>query len=221
LIDRVVEPEAIRYLLVGRIAQDRVGATDEDRDVGRADVKLIEDRLRLGVAIEVDVVERMAVAGQEFLHAQRAGAMCRSQHDHVAELVGDQLEAAQHERPHENLAQLGVGLNQGEQLLARQLDDFAWRGYAQPGDRRPAGDHDGFAGELSRAVRHDQRVGGAGGPQGLHCAAEHQEEGDLLVPHLNEDLVASDRTAPPTGHDTGDLGARSASETAAHVSWME
>ena len=45
--------------------------------------------------------------------------------DDVAEAAGDQLDAAEDERPHQDLAQLGVGLDQPEQLLAIELDHLA------------------------------------------------------------------------------------------------
>jgi hypothetical protein len=66
----------------------------------------------------------VAVARQELFHSQRAGAVRRANHDDISKLAGDQLETADHERPHENLAQLGVGLNQGEQLFTLELNHF-------------------------------------------------------------------------------------------------
>ena len=74
-IDRIVEPEAVGDLLVARISQHRVAAADQHRHVGGAHMKAIEEILRVGVAIEVDVVKRVAVARQELLDAQRACAM--------------------------------------------------------------------------------------------------------------------------------------------------
>ena len=44
----------------------------------------------------------------------------------------DQLDAAQDERPHQDLAQLGVGLHQREQLLAIELDHFTRLDGAHP-----------------------------------------------------------------------------------------
>src|SRR3984893_16267592 len=104
--------------------QHDVGAADQDGQIGRAHLKLIEQRLSIGVTIEVDVVERMAVTRQEIFYSQRTGAVGRPNHDDIAKLVCDQLQAAEHERPHENLAQLGVCLNQGEQLFTLELNHF-------------------------------------------------------------------------------------------------
>ena len=136
LIDGVVEPEALGDLLIARVAQHGVAAADQHGHVGGADMKPIEQLLRLGVAIEIDVRVRMAVARQELLHPQRAGAMRRADHDDVAEAARDQLDAAQDERPHEDLAQLGVGLHQREQLLAIEFDHLAGLGDVRPHQRR-------------------------------------------------------------------------------------
>ena len=59
------------------------------------------------------------------------------QHD-VAEAVGDQLDAAQDERAHQDLAQLGVGLHQRQQVAAIELDHLAgFAARARTSDRRP------------------------------------------------------------------------------------
>ena len=94
--------------------------------------------------------------------------------DDVAEAAGDQLDAAQDERPHQDLAQLGVGLDEREQLLAIELDHFARLADAQARQRPAAGDHVAFAGELPGTVRDDERLGGAGGRKHLKLAADRR-----------------------------------------------
>jgi hypothetical protein len=44
-------------------------------------MKPIEEILRVGVAIEIDVMKRVAIARQELPDAQRAGAMRRANQD--------------------------------------------------------------------------------------------------------------------------------------------
>ncbi len=134
-IDGVVEAETIGDLPVARIAQHGVAAANQHRDVGGADVKPIEQLLGVGIAIEIDVVMRMPVAGQEVLHPQRAGAMDRADHHHIAEAAGNQLAAPQDKRAHQDLAQLGVGLHQAEHRIAVQLDHLA---VATDAQARPA-----------------------------------------------------------------------------------
>ena len=99
-------------------------------------LKPVEQLLRLVIAIQIEVVKRMAVPRQEFAHPKRPGAVHRSDDDDVAEVAGDQAQAAQDERPHQDLAQLGVGLDHGEQLLAIELDHLARLAHLQACDRR-------------------------------------------------------------------------------------
>jgi hypothetical protein len=51
--------------------------------------------------------------------------MARPDEHHVAEPVRDQLHPAQDEGPHENGAQLAVGLHECQQVLALELDHGA------------------------------------------------------------------------------------------------
>src|SRR5579871_3942645 len=46
-IDRVVEPQAVRYLLVGRIAKYNLSPADHDGNVPFADVKAVEESLNV------------------------------------------------------------------------------------------------------------------------------------------------------------------------------
>ena len=153
-------------------------------------------------------MEWMAIARQELFHSQRSGAVGRSQHDDIAKLVGDQLKAAEHERPHKNLAQLGVCLNQGEQLFTLQLNHFTGLAHAQAAHRPTTGDHDGFAGELARPVGHDEDLRGTRGPEGLHLAADHDEERHVVVPDFDQDLSTGDRPSTPARCDACHLCAR-------------
>ena len=73
-----LKPRQSAISLVGRVAQHRVAAADQHRHVGDGDVKAIEQRLHAGVALEVEVGVRMAVARQELLDAQRARASAPS-----------------------------------------------------------------------------------------------------------------------------------------------
>jgi len=80
----------------------------------------LEGRLHcreLGSRERLDRHSRPARCGRPAA-CQRSG---RANHDGIAKLVGDQLETAEHERPHENLAQLGVCLNQREELFPLEL----------------------------------------------------------------------------------------------------
>ena len=67
LIDRGIEAEAVRDALIGRIAQHRRAAADENRHLCRRDVKSIEQFLDVAVAIEIDVGEGVSIPRQELL----------------------------------------------------------------------------------------------------------------------------------------------------------
>ena len=69
LIDRKVETKAIRDFLIGGIAQDVLTAADDDRNVGGADVKVIEQMLYVRIPFEVDVCVGIPVAHQKLFDA--------------------------------------------------------------------------------------------------------------------------------------------------------
>ena len=52
--------------------------------------------------------------------------------------LGDQLDAAQDERPHQDLAQLAVGLDERQELLAVELEHLATLNHANVHERRTA-----------------------------------------------------------------------------------
>ena len=104
--------------------------------------------MRVAIAIQVDVVEGMTVPRQEFLHSEGPSAVRRADHDHVTEIVRNQLEPAQDERPHDDLAQLSVGLNQRQQRFPIQLKHFAGLADAQTCERATTAYQGGFAQEL-------------------------------------------------------------------------
>ena len=69
-----------------------------------------------GSLVEIDVGIRMPVAVEELLDPQRAHAVDRADHDHVADVLRDELDAAQDERPHHGLGEVAVGLDHRQQL---------------------------------------------------------------------------------------------------------
>ena len=87
VIELLIEPEVFGNLCIRRIAENRMPAAHHDRDVDHADVKAIEQVLRLAIAIEIDVMKGMAVPREEFLHVKGARAMHRADDDDVAEVA--------------------------------------------------------------------------------------------------------------------------------------
>ena len=158
LIDGVVEAKALSDLPVTRIPQHAVTAADQHGHIGRGHTKAVEQVLRVDVTIEVDVLIRMAVAYQKLLHPQRASTVRRANQDDIPKAAGNQLGPAEDERPHEDLAQFGIGLYEGEQLLVIELDHLTRLADAQSRQRPAAGDHVALARELPRPVTDDQRL---------------------------------------------------------------
>ena len=180
-------------------------------------MELIEQPLGVGVAVEVDELVRMAVPRQEFLHAQRAGAMRRAGHDDVAEAAGDERAAPEDEGPHEDLAQLGVGLHEREELLPIELDHLAGVADAQARQRAAPGEHVALAGELPRAMRHDARFRPAGGTQHVQLAVhEHEERNDLLA-DVDQHLAPLDGAPASACGNPGDLRLRQRRKQSIHL----
>ena len=123
------------------VAQHGVAAADQHRHIGRRDVESVQQRLGVGIAIEVDVGERMVVAGQELLHPQRAGAMRRPDQDDITQAIRNQLGPPQDECAHDDVAQLGIGLNERQQLLVVDLEDLARLAHERLCQRASPGDH--------------------------------------------------------------------------------
>ena len=152
VIDRLVEAETVGDLLIGRVPQHHRAAADHHRHVVDGDLEPIQQLLDVGITVEVDGRVGMAVARQELLDAERASGMARPDEHDVAEPVRDQLHPAQDEGPHEDLAQLAVGLHERQQVFALELDHFAQRSPARMRTslRRPESIVD-LAGELPRS----------------------------------------------------------------------
>ena len=169
-------------------------------------MKPIEQLLRVGVAIEIDVGVRMAVAGQKLLHPQRAGAMRRADEDDIPEATRNQLDPAEDERPHEDLAQLGVGLHEGEQLLAIELDHLARLADAQrapmPGGRvimLPSPENcPGRCVTISVSVAPDGR-------RTWISPLTTTKNGTTLSPDLDEHVATRDRAAASVRRNPRDL----------------
>ena len=125
LVDWLVEAETVSDLTIGRIAQDHFSAADHDRDISDGDLKSIQHLLNTDITIEIDTRVRMAVACKKFLNAKGFLRVFGSDQHDVADAAGDQPRPPQEKRAHEDLAQIGVCLDELQQLLVIDLDDLA------------------------------------------------------------------------------------------------
>src|ERR1700686_1642491 len=78
LVDRVIQTETLRDLLVGRVPKHDVATADHHRDVLDRHAKPIEQLLDPWITIEIDKGVRMAVTRQEFFNADRTGRVQRA-----------------------------------------------------------------------------------------------------------------------------------------------
>ncbi len=193
-------------MLVRRVAQEGIAATDQDRHVCDGDVDAIEHVLRDGVFVQIQVRERMAVAREEFPDAQRARAVYGTDQHDVTEVAVDERHAAEDERAHEDVAQLRVGLNERHQSIASKLDDLAVLADAQRPHRAPAGNHVRFARELPRMVGGDDHHAAVGRrAHRFHRAIHHDEERHRRVTGRNEHIAARNRAPVSLRGEPGDL----------------
>ena len=127
--------------------------------------------------------------------------------DDVAHAVRDELDAAQDERAHEDLAELGVGLHQ--RLQGRRGPSRPPRPPRRDADaeqRAAARQHVHLAGELAGTVFGDQRLAVLAEPHDLELPLGHDEEGDDRGPFLDEHFPRLDRARRAVRGEARDLG---------------
>ncbi len=205
-IQRLVEAEAFGDGLVARVAQHEFAPANEDGHVVWGNLEPVEQGLDVGVAIQVEVGIGMDVARQEFLHAQRAGAVYRADHDHVAEPVRHQLDATQDERADQDLADLRIGLHDREQVVAVDLDDLAGLGDQRANERAASGEQVHFARELPGPVARDEVLAGRRRPIHVDAPREHDEERRVRVARVEQHFALRRVPAAPVPGNARELG---------------
>src|SRR5712664_4740339 len=100
----------------------------------------------------------MAVARQERLEAERARGMTRPDECDVSDPLRYQLHPPQEEGPQEDLAELAVGLHEGEHVVARDLEHGARLPRAHTDDPAAPREHGDLAGELPRSQDGHERL---------------------------------------------------------------
>ena len=100
----------------------------------------------------------MAVAREEFLDSKRRRRVNRANQHDVADTLCGQLDPAINVGAHHDLADLGVGLHEAQQLLTRELDDLAGFADASARERAAAQNQIDFTGELSGTMNDDEGI---------------------------------------------------------------
>src|SRR6266545_2289773 len=207
-VDLGIQPETVGDLLDRGIAQHQGATADHHWDVAGAHLELIEHRLAVGVRIQIDELVGVPVAREELADLQRPLAMIRSEQQHVAEALIDQLQAAQDERAEENVAQLGIGLDELEQLLARDLDDVRRRARLDAGEEAPARQDRPLAREHPLTEARHVLARPAGRADEVEPSRDAHEDLGHRFACFAEDFARLDLAPPAVGFDAGDLRSR-------------
>ena len=118
----------------------------------------------------------------------------------VRRAAGDDLEAAQDECPHEDVAQLAVGLHERHQPRAVYLDHFPRLARAVAGEAAPAGEDRDLPGEGPNSVRDDDLLDVPDHPHRLDAAGGDHEDLPALA-HFEENFTVFHATSAPVSGD--------------------
>jgi hypothetical protein len=200
-----VVAEGVRQLLDRRAAEHLRVATDDDGNVAHGDAEALEHVLDVRFPLDVDVVEGMSVAQQELLQAQGARAVMRADEHHVALPTHDQADAAEDERPHDELAQLGVRLHQGAERVAGHLQHLAVLRRQATDQAAPASEHAHLTGELPGLHPDDGTLAVLARQHDLERSPEKDVEPGVLRALLEEHLAPVHRPAGAQMREAADL----------------
>src|SRR6266699_6747448 len=131
--------------------------------------------------------------------------MDRAEEHDVAESARDQDHAAEDEGAHEDLAQLGVGLQEEKKIIAADLDDFARLGSPNGHESAPPGQQVHLAGEVARAVGGYELLAAGGVADDFEAGGQDQKERVLLLPRFDEHFAALYAPLPATSGNARDL----------------
>ena len=142
------------------------------------------------------------------LDAERAGGMARPDEHDVSDPVRDQLHPAQDEGPHEDLAELAVGLHERQQVVAIQLDHFA---RPRPRDRTSLRRPESMVTSPVNCPGRWTATSVSVAPDGrtmLDLTCRDDEERHDLIPRLDEHLARLDLAHVSVRRDARDLRRR-------------
>ena len=187
LLQRAADAQGIAKLAVRGIAEDQLVAPGDHGGVVLAHAEPLQQLLHLRIGLEVEPRKWHPVLGQEFADTECVPGVARADHADAHELAGLAQElAAGDERLHDDVAQVGVVVDELAQGLGRHLVDFA----IPPGDgiddRRAARQLGHVAGELPGPLDRDGPRGLPGFVHDLDLARLDDEELEVPVTDLEE-----------------------------------
>jgi len=147
----------------------------------------------------------MPVAHQKFFEPKGAGGMGRADKHNISDAGRHQLNPAEDERPHEDLAEFGIGLHQSHHALAIQLNHLAALGGTPSKERPAAGERARLTRELPRTMDGDKGLSRTRGAHNLQFAGDNHKEGYGTITLLDEHLARLYVTRAPVRRNPTDL----------------
>ena len=137
-----------------RIAQHLLATPDHDRCLVRRHPELAQQRLGLGVLLEVDPRVRYAVARGELAQASRVRRIARAD-DAQPGALANQQRAPQKAGPDQQVAERRIVVDELAQLVERDREDLARLAHPRGRERRLSGEQVELAEETPRPVDPD------------------------------------------------------------------
>jgi hypothetical protein len=148
---------------------------------------------------------RMAVSRQKFSNPQRIRAMFRPGNHGIAEAVRNQFHSSQDERAHQDVAELGITLDERLDVGMIELDDLAVSARADLHQRAAVREHVQLACELPGSQNRDERCSSCWRLHDLDLARSHDKEWGLALPLFHEHVITAYGSNPAQRGHTGNL----------------
>ena len=196
VVEQRIDAERFSDCGVAWIPEDLVAAADDDGNVLEPDMKSVEQRLHLGVALDLEVGVGVAIAGEKLPQPQRVGRMARPEKHHVGVFIGYQCNPTQDERAHEQLAQLRVGLHDLPQFVGVECGYGAALAdaNARQGNTAFQGTH--LAAEVAGGQQVDRFPADRGVQENLETAGQYDEYVAGARSQLQQNLTRAGLDAP-------------------------
>ena len=189
-IDRAHQTDAARQLGLAGIAQQISVRAEHDRQLRRLDAEALDQRPRAGVAVGIERLVRLTVARQESRQPEHAGVAGGADDQRARETALQQTDAAQDERAHDALAELGLHDENVAQALRRDHDRLDRLHRMRVHQRRPAGELVQLAHERPGTVRDDRLL------VAEHAALRDRNLAIQDDEHAGADLARRDHRSP-------------------------
>ena len=118
-INRADQPDAACQFVLGWITQQLPAGAEHDRQLPGIDMETLDQGLGFGVDVGVEQLLRLTVTAQKDLQPQHVAIVGAADDDRAAGAGLQQPDAADDQGPHDALAELGFGNQQGAQPVRR------------------------------------------------------------------------------------------------------